>query len=92
VRGGQPPAGRPTATRIAPNTVSAETSHSLVPILRTTTFRSGRSPDPCDHKSTIVTQKVYRNSRELHQPGEKPQATRPVLARNRFRRPLARTY
>jgi hypothetical protein len=32
--------------------------------------------DLVGHNTTNVTQKVYRNSRVLHQPGEKPQVTR----------------
>jgi hypothetical protein len=37
----------------------------------------------------VLTADTRTNPRELHQPGEKLQVTRSVLARNRFRHPLA---
>jgi hypothetical protein len=41
------------------------------------------------HASSRTLEVIYRNSPELHQPGEKPQVTRSALARNRFSSPLA---
>jgi len=39
--------------------------------------------------SWVATTMAYVNSRELHQPGEKPQVSWSALAPNRFRRPMA---
>jgi integrase len=41
------------------------------------------------HSSTNVTETVYRNSRELHQPGEKPQVARSAPGGSRHRSDVA---
>jgi hypothetical protein len=41
------------------------------------------------HASSRTTEVIYRNPRELHQPGEKPQVTWSALAPNGFKCPPA---
>ena len=72
---------RPTATRVPPNTASAERRRIFV----TDAIMSGLPPHIaqviCGHKN-IDTTIGYKNSRELHQLGEKSQVSRSQWGRN----------
>ena len=61
------------AAGLGENWTPRELRHSFVSIMSDNGVTIEQIADLVGHRTTIVTQKVYRNSQELHQAGEKLQ-------------------